>query len=59
MWFVDFEVCNPNPCQNGGTCKALSSTRFSCACNKHCNGSNCENCALGKDIEREHNLNPR
>ena len=48
MLIVDFEVCNPNPCQNGGTCKHVSPIRFTCACPKHCNGLRCENCTSGK-----------
>ena len=49
MCVADFDVCNPNPCQNGGTCiTSWLPDDFICACQKHCNGTNCENCAMGK-----------
>src|SRR5262245_32999946 len=34
--------CSPNPCQNGGTCKATGSTRYSCTCASGYSGTDCE-----------------
>ena len=33
--------CDPNPCQNGGTCNDLGGT---CTCTSGCSGSKCEFC---------------
>ena len=33
------DPCDPNPCQNGGTC-----TDGSCSCPDECSGKKCETC---------------
>ena len=34
------DPCEPNPCQNGGTCK-----NGDCSCKPGCSGKNCEKCS--------------
>ena len=37
--------CNPNPCQNGGTCvPSTDGTSFSCKCKIGYSGFNCQTC---------------
>ena len=35
-------ACDPNPCQNNGTCNNLVSNMYSCQCNKDYSGYNCQ-----------------
>ncbi|XP_054717746.1 neurogenic locus notch homolog protein 1-like [Uloborus diversus] len=34
--------CRPNPCQNSGICKHVSSGEYNCSCPEEYSGSNCE-----------------
>ena len=52
MFESDFVMCNPNPCQNGGTCTSQDKIRFNCKCPSHCKGANCEKCELGMKLDR-------
>ncbi len=36
------DPCSPNPCQNGGTCHATSSTKYSCTCAGGYSGTSCQ-----------------
>ena len=45
-------MCNPNPCQNGGTCASEDKNRFTCKCPKQCKGANCEKCELGMKLDK-------
>ena len=47
---IDFAVCNPNPCQNGGKCVSQDESYFICECPNHCHGKNCETCNQGKSL---------
>lgn len=38
--FVD--VCNPNPCVNGGECTQYGDIEFMCSCNQGFTGKYCE-----------------
>ena len=39
--FVESDVCNPNPCQNGGTCREENNAAV-CACSQQFEGKVCE-----------------
>ena len=39
--FLESDVCNPNPCQNGGTCREESNAAV-CACAPQFEGKVCE-----------------
>ena len=40
------DPCDPNPCRNGGTCRAVvpgsEDTEFICACDRQFTGATCE-----------------
>lgn len=36
------EICHPNPCQNGGTCKATRNGGYRCICLVGYSGSHCQ-----------------
>ena len=36
------EICHPNPCQNGGTCKATRNGGYKCICLVGYSGSHCQ-----------------
>ena len=38
----DIDECDPNPCQNGGTCNDGINS-YKCECVSGFNGTNCEN----------------
>ena len=38
------DPCNPNPCQNGGTCNPHGPGTVTCNCPPHCAGLACEIC---------------
>jgi hypothetical protein len=41
-YIINKLACEPNPCQNNGTCNNLMSSMYSCSCNKDYSGSNCQ-----------------
>ena len=43
--FLDIDDCQPEPCQNNGTCTDLVND-YSCDCVAGFNGTNCENSKL-------------
>ena len=45
------EPCQPNPCQNGGSCQEHSEGGFSCICPDRCQGSQCQICQKGKNYK--------
>ncbi|MCP9266359.1 GCC2 and GCC3 family protein [Dirofilaria immitis] len=36
-----YNLCSPNPCQNGGNCTVLSLTTYNCSCPQYYGGINC------------------
>ena len=40
-FFPEISYCNPNPCENGGTCNKAND-RYICNCPPGYNGTNCE-----------------
>ena len=43
FYSVLVDLCNPNPCQNGGSCQNRGSGRYECICTRLYHGENCEN----------------
>ena len=39
--FADIDECEPEPCQNGGTCSDGNGT-YSCECTSGFNGTDCQ-----------------
>lgn len=39
---IDFDVCQENPCDNGGICKNVDGGQFTCKCNDGYRGMTCE-----------------
>lgn len=40
-------LCHPNPCQNGGTCRIVASNSRECSCPEQYGGKYCERKYLG------------
>lgn len=40
-------LCHPNPCQNGGTCRIVGSNSRECSCPEQYGGKYCERKYLG------------
>ena len=40
--YIEIEICNPSPCQNGGTCFVTNDNSPSCHCNLDTTGQYCE-----------------
>lgn len=36
------KLCEPNPCQHGGTCQSFNNVRYQCQCRSGYQGDNCE-----------------
>ena len=41
-FFTEFDVCNENPCDNGGICKNIEGGQFMCKCGHGYRGMTCE-----------------